>query len=89
MACNGNKIRVLDVETDTFLSDPGSNAGTTVRSGELWALYPWPVNCTAMCPHGKLRVVVGDTTDVNVANAESGACERILKSHEDHGFSCA
>lgn len=35
MACNGNKIRVLDVETDTFLSDPGSNADTTIRSGEL------------------------------------------------------
>lgn len=47
------------------------------------------MNCTAMCPHGKLRVVVGDTTDVNVVNAESGACERILKGHKDHGFSCA
>jgi WD40 repeat protein len=91
MACNDNKVRVLDVETNTFLSDPGSSAaGMAVRSGELSGhLYPWPVNCTAMCPYGKLRVVVGDTTDVNIVNAESGHSERILKGHDDYGFACA
>jgi WD40 repeat protein len=90
MACNDNKIRILDAETNTFLSDPGSNTNTAVRSGELSGhSYPWPVNCTAMCPHGKLRVVVGDTTDVVVVNAESGASERILKGHDDYGFACA
>jgi WD40 repeat protein len=90
MACNDNKIRILDVETNTFLSDPGSNTNTAVRSGELSGHhYPFAVNCTAMCPDGKLRVVVGDTTDVHVVNAETGQSERILQGHEDYGFACA
>ena len=43
-----------------------------------------------LCPYGKLRVVVGDTTDVSIVDAERvGRCERILKGHEDYGFACA
>jgi WD40 repeat protein len=92
MACNDNKIRVLDVATNTFLSDPGSRAhgSASGRSGERSGhSYPWPVNCTAMSPYGKLRVVVGDTTDVSIVDAESGQCERVLTGHEDYGFGCA
>ena len=57
MACNGNKTRILDVETNTFLSESGSNTNTAVRLGELPGHnYPFSVNCTAVCPDGKLRV---------------------------------
>lgn len=87
---NDNKIRVLDVATNTFLSDPGSNVNASLRSGQLSGhTYPWSVNCTSMCPHGKLRVVVGDTTDMSTIDAESGRYERILKGHKNYGFACA
>lgn len=90
MACNDNKVRVLDVATNTFLGDPGSSASASAGSGELSGhSYPWPVNCTSMCPYGKLRVVVGDTTDVCIVDAENGRCEKILQGHEDYGFACA
>ena len=90
MACNDNKVRILDVETNTFLSDPGSSTNTAVRSGELSGhYYPFAVNCTAMCPDGKLRALVGDTTDVWVVDAENGQHERLLTGHQDYGFACA
>jgi|SRR2546423_12020882 len=56
MACNDNKVRVIDVEDEYVPSDPESNTSTNVRSGELSGhCYPLAVNCTGMCPGGKLR----------------------------------
>ena len=90
MACNDNKVRILDVATNTFLSDPGSNTNTAVKSGQLSGhQYPFAVNCTSMCPDGKMRALVGDTTDVVIVNAESGRSERVLQGHDDFGFAVA
>ncbi len=86
LACNDNKIRILDIETNNFLSNPGKIATSGELSGHT---YPWAINCTAMAPDGKLRVVVGDTPDVAIVNAENGQCERLLQGHKDYGFACA
>ena len=87
LSCNDNQIRVLDIETNTFLHNPTSgDSHSGQASGHS---YPWPINCTSTSPDGRLRVVVGDTPDVTITNAETGRCERLLKGHYDFGFACA
>ncbi len=71
---NDNFVRTLDCYT-----------GKMVKKHE----YPWPVNCTATSPDGRLRVVVGDTTSVMIDDAETGSHLVRLGGHQDHGFSCA
>ncbi|KAF8424498.1 WD40-repeat-containing domain protein, partial [Tirmania nivea] len=71
---NDNKLRVLDCYRDTFIGEQG---------------FEWPINCSATSPDGRLRVVVGDHTDVMIVEADSGRILRTLEGHEDYGFSCA
>ncbi|KAI9680121.1 MAG: hypothetical protein M1817_005138 [Caeruleum heppii] len=71
---NDRKLRVLDCQTNTF-----------VKEHE----YEWPVNCAASSPDGRLRVLVGDTMSIILADAETGETLEKLKGHRDYGFACA
>ncbi len=76
IASNDRGLRVLDITTQTWLS--------TVR-------FPSPVNCTAVSPDRRLRVVVGDDTHVSVMATDSSGEPEIfyrLKSHRDCAFAC-
>lgn len=76
-ASNDNGFRVLDIETDRFIS-------------ETW--YEKPINCTAMSPDLRLRVIVGDQKQVLITKAEPDGKPEILhalEGHGDFGFSCA
>lgn len=67
-------FRVLDIQTEQFVSD---------------FLYQFPLNCSAISPDRRLRVLVGDTQAVTITNAETGETEVELSGHRDYGFSCA
>lgn len=51
--------------------------------------YSWPVNCSVTSPDSRLRVVVGDDTDVLICDAQRGTTEFVLKGHRDFGFAAA
>ena len=78
-ASNDQVFRVLDVETKTCVSQEG---------------FAVPINCTAISPDRRLRVMVGDSTKVFITAAEStlgsGRPEILqqLEGHRDFGFAC-
>ncbi|KAI9806994.1 MAG: hypothetical protein M1833_002652 [Piccolia ochrophora] len=73
--CSNDKaLRVLDCYSNTF-----------VYQHE----FSWPVNCAATSPDGRLRVIVGDTKDIYICEAESGRTCEVLPGHRDYGFACA
>jgi hypothetical protein len=79
-ASNDQCFRVVDLATQTRLS--------TFK-------YEYPMNCTAMSPDGRLRVMVGDGNDVLIALAEpqhsspEPTIVQKLTGHRDWGFACA
>jgi len=78
-ASNDMFFRVLDIASETWLSREK---------------FPFPLNCTALSPDRRLRVMVGDDLNVLITAAEStlsGGRPEILQSlsgHRDYGFSC-
>ena len=78
-ASNDTVFRVLDVATETWLSREK---------------FPFPLNCSALSPDRRLRVMVGDDLNVLVTAAEStlsrGRPEVLqsLAGHRDYGFAC-
>ncbi|KAH6709190.1 WD40-repeat-containing domain protein [Leptodontidium sp. MPI-SDFR-AT-0119] len=72
-ASNDNFMRVLDVNTNTFISSHQ---------------YEHAINCTAISPDQRLRVLVGDTRQVMICNSETGEILQSLDGHRDFGFSC-
>ncbi|KAI0817667.1 quinon protein alcohol dehydrogenase-like superfamily [Xylaria sp. FL0064] len=50
--------------------------------------YGHAINCTALSPDKRLRVMVGDSQDVDIADAETGDILKSLKGHRDFGFAC-
>lgn len=73
-ASNDFGLRVLDCTTEKFVSENR---------------YGFALNCTALSSDGRLRVAVGDTKNVMILNAETGAVLQELDGHEDFGFACA
>ncbi|PNY23924.1 WD repeat-containing protein [Tolypocladium capitatum] len=73
IASNDRGFRVMDIETEKFI---------------LQATYPFALNCSALSPDRRLRVVVGDNPNVLIANADTGAILQELKGHRDYGFAC-
>lgn len=71
---NDNGIRTLDCTTNKF-----------TRYHE----YEHAINCSAQSPDHRLRVLVGDTCDVMICNAETGEILQKLEGHCDYGFACA
>ncbi|KAJ5455584.1 uncharacterized protein N7458_003848 [Penicillium daleae] len=73
-ASNDRHLRVLDCETNIFLSDQELSR---------------PINCTATSPDSRLRVVIGDSPDAWVIEADTGRPVHPLRGHRDFGFACA
>ncbi|GIK07324.1 hypothetical protein Aspvir_002986 [Aspergillus viridinutans] len=73
-ASNDQHLRVLDCETNTFLADHELSRA---------------INCTATSPDGRLRVVIGDSPDAWVVEADTGRPVQPLRGHRDFGFACA
>ncbi|OJI97906.1 hypothetical protein ASPVEDRAFT_123502 [Aspergillus versicolor CBS 583.65] len=73
-ASNDQHVRTLDCETNTFLSDHALTHA---------------VNCTSTSPDGRLRVIIGDSPDAWVVEADTGRPVHPLRGHRDFGFACA
>lgn len=71
---NDRHLRTLDCETNIFTSDQELSR---------------PINCTATSPDSRLRVVVGDSPDAWVIEADTGRPVHPLRGHKDFGFACA
>ncbi|KUI66011.1 hypothetical protein VM1G_01807 [Cytospora mali] len=75
-ASNDRGFRVLDIETDKFISE---------------VYFEQPVNCSAISPDCRLRVMVGDQKEVLITKAETDGQPEILQrlsGHGDFGFAC-
>ncbi|KAK8042314.1 hypothetical protein PG993_006837 [Apiospora rasikravindrae] len=72
-ASNDHGFRVVDLSTNSILSE---------------SKYQYPLNCTAISPDKRLRVMVGDCVDVTIADAETGETLQDLEGHRDFGFAC-
>ncbi|KAF8866600.1 WD40 repeat-like protein [Acephala macrosclerotiorum] len=72
-ASNDMGMRILDVNTNKFIAEHK---------------YEHAINCTAISPDQRLRVLVGDTRDVMICNAETGEVLQSLEGHRDFGFAC-
>ncbi|EME44233.1 hypothetical protein DOTSEDRAFT_130419 [Dothistroma septosporum NZE10] len=70
---NDCKVRIMDVRRLQF-----------TNSFE----YANAVNCTATSPDGRLRVLVGDSQETLITDAERGTTLLTLKEHADHAFAC-
>ena len=73
IASNDCGFRIMDLETERFVSD------TT---------FPFALNCSALSPDQRLRVVVGDSSTVLITNSDTGEVLQSLSGHRDYGFSC-
>ncbi|KAK5624670.1 hypothetical protein RRF57_000386 [Xylaria bambusicola] len=51
-------------------------------------MYDHALNCTALSPDKRLRVMVGDLREVLITDAETGEVLRRLNGHRDFGFAC-
>ena len=71
---NDRKLRLLDVGTNSWVS-------TFEYSDHL--------NCAATSPDGRLRVVVGDTNETFITDAERGTSLFTTRQHNDDAFACA
>ncbi|KAB5580571.1 WD40-repeat-containing domain protein [Coniochaeta sp. 2T2.1] len=78
-ASNDQVVRVLDIETKKYMSEEA---------------FADPINCTAISPDRRLRVMVGDSNKVFITAAEStlGSNKpeilQQLDGHRDFGFAC-
>ncbi|KAK7924916.1 hypothetical protein PG985_006970, partial [Apiospora marii] len=72
-ASNDHGFRTVDLTTNSILSE---------------AKYNYPLNCTAISPDKRLRVMVGDCVNVLIADAETGETLQDLEGHRDFGFAC-
>lgn len=51
-------------------------------------MYDHALNCTALSPDKRLRVMVGDLREVLITDAETGQVLQSLEGHRDFGFAC-
>jgi WD40 repeat protein len=72
-ASNDNGMRILDVNTNRFIAEHK---------------YDHAVNCSAISPDQRLRVLVGDSRQVMICNSETGEILQSLEGHRDFGFAC-
>lgn len=73
-SCNDAMVRTLDLELNKIVAEHKC---------------PWAINWTATSPCRKMRVVVGDSTETLVVDAESGSIISSVSGHKDFSFSCA
>lgn len=72
-ASNDQGVRILDINTNKFIAEHK---------------YDHAINCTAISPDQRLRVLVGDDKNVKICNAETGEILQDLEGHRDFGFAC-
>ncbi|RYP65944.1 hypothetical protein DL769_006171 [Monosporascus sp. CRB-8-3] len=72
-ASNDFGFRIVDLTTNK----------TTTES-----MYDYAMNCSALSPDGRLRVMVGDIENVLITDAENGEILQQLEGHRDFGFAC-
>ncbi|KAG0650899.1 putative WD repeat-containing [Hyphodiscus hymeniophilus] len=72
-ASNDMSMRILDITTNKLLVEHK---------------YEQAVNCSAVSPDQRLRVLVGDNRNVMICNAETGEILQDLEGHRDYGFAC-
>lgn len=70
---NDNGVRLLDVNTNKFIAEHK---------------YDHAINCSAISPDQRLRVLVGDAQNVMICNADTGEILQELDGHRDFGFAC-
>lgn len=70
---NDCKVRIMDVRRLQF---------TNTFS------YEHAINCAATSPDRRLRVLVGDSQETLITDAERGTTLVTLKEHTDHAFAC-
>ncbi|KAI8966054.1 YVTN repeat-like/Quino protein amine dehydrogenase [Daldinia sp. FL1419] len=51
-------------------------------------MYESAMNCSALSPDMRLRVIVGDDQNVLITDAETGDILQSLEGHKDFGFAC-
>lgn len=71
---NDRKLRLLDITTNKWISV---------------SEYPAAINCSATSPDGRLRVIVGDTNETMITDAERGDVIVSMRHHTEDAFSCA
>ncbi|KAG9927290.1 WD40 repeat-like protein, partial [Aureobasidium melanogenum] len=71
---NDSKVRILDVGTNSW-------------SAEF--VYEHQINCAATSPDGRLRMIVGDTCESLITDAERGNVLFRMRQHTGYGFACA
>ena len=72
-ASNDKGLRIVDVNTNTLIAEHN---------------YDHAINCSAVSPDQRLRVLTGDTRKVLICNAETGETLQELEGHRDFGFAC-
>ncbi|KAI1082777.1 WD40-repeat-containing domain protein [Whalleya microplaca] len=70
---NDYGFRVVDLATNRLISE---------------TMYDFALNCSALSPDKRLRVVVGDNQNILITDAEKGDILQSLEGHRDYGFSC-
>ncbi|KAH7358989.1 WD domain-containing protein [Plectosphaerella cucumerina] len=70
---NDQGYRVMDVTTGQFILD---------------TRYSFPMNCSAVSADRRLRIMVGDSYESLIVNAETGEVVQQLRGHRDYGFAC-
>ncbi|KAI1828652.1 WD40-repeat-containing domain protein [Xylaria intraflava] len=73
-ASNDHAFRIVDLARNEVIFDKA---------------YEYALNCTALSPDKRLRVMVGDRRDFMITEAETGECLQNLTGHRDFGFACA
>ena len=71
---NDRKMRILDAKQERFVNT---------------FVYESAINCSAASPDGRLRVLVGDSHETLITDAEKGHALVTLKSHSNYGFACS
>ncbi|KAF2164046.1 hypothetical protein M409DRAFT_68254 [Zasmidium cellare ATCC 36951] len=70
---NDRMVRLMDVPSLRFTNE---------------FAYEHAINCASTSPDGRLRVLVGDSQETLITNAETGHTLVTLREHGDHGFAC-
>jgi len=63
----------VDIHTNSFIAEH---------------MYEPAINCTAISPDRRLRVLVGDTPNVMICRSDTGEILQSLDGHRDFGFAC-
>ncbi|KAI1485928.1 WD40-repeat-containing domain protein [Biscogniauxia mediterranea] len=72
-ASNDFGFRIVDLAENKIISE---------------TMYNYALNCSALSPDKRLRVMVGDHQNVTIADSETGEILQELAGHRDFGFAC-